>query len=157
MNLIKCILYLFLIGILFFLIGRIFPKRLFFYDKPPFRSFCAENSGKVYESLAIRKWKDILPDMSKIFPRLMPPKKITPDDNEDTMILKILETCIAELIHILLCVFGFGCLRIWPGIGGLLISLLFAAGNLPFIIVQRYNRPRMVRAFKKLQERKDLE
>ncbi len=87
----------------------------------------------------------------------MPPKKITPDDNEDTMILKILETCIAELIHILLCVFGFGCLRIWPGIGGLLISLLFAAGNLPFIIVQRYNRPRMVRAFKKLQERKDLE
>lgn len=153
MSLLKCILYYFLIGILFFLIGRILPKRLFFYDRPPFRTLRAEKDGRAYEALRIRKWKDILPDMSRIFPRLMPPKKITPDDNEDTMKVKILETCVAELIHFLLGVFGFGCLWIWPGIGGLLMSLLFAVGNLPFFIVQRYNRPRMVRAFEKLQKK----
>ncbi|MCD7865773.1 MAG: glycosyl-4,4'-diaponeurosporenoate acyltransferase [Clostridiales bacterium] len=151
----KCILYYIIIGVLFFLIGRILPKRWFVCDKPPFRTLHAEKNGKLYETIRIRKWKDILPDMSKIAPGIMPPKRITPDDNEDTLYLKIQETCIAEAIHILLCIFGFGCLRIWPGAGGLIMSLLFAVGNLPFILVQRYNRPRMTRACEKLLQSRE--
>ena len=57
----------------------------------------------------------------------------------------IQETCIAELVHGVLCIAGLYCFQIWPGTGGLLIAALNVLGNLPYIIIQRFNRPRLVR------------
>ena len=58
----------------------------------------------------------------------------------------ICETCIAELIHALLCLSGLYCLKLWPGAGGIIAAIVYILlFNLPFILIQRYNRPRLIR------------
>ena len=51
---------------------------------------------------------------------------------------------------------GFACAGIWPGAGGIIVSALFAIGNVPYIIIQRSNRPRLARILAGL-ERKNTE
>ena len=51
----------------------------------------------------------------------------------------------AECIHLLLPLAGLYCLRLWPGAGGVIVALLYFLGNLPFVLIQRYNRPRLQR------------
>ena len=63
--------------------------------------------------------------------------------------LLIQETCIAEFIHSAEGIAGFYCVSIWPGIGGFVLGMLFMLGNLPFICIQRYNRPRMLKIWKR--------
>ena len=57
--------------------------------------------------------------------------------------LMLQETCVAELIHFLLCIGGLRCLWLWNGVGGVWISLLKILGNLPYIIIQLNNLPRL--------------
>lgn len=89
--------------------------------------------------------------MSVIFPTLIPSKRLPPILESAQIVSMIQETCIAEWVHDLLCIAGFGCVFLWKGIGGWLVSLLYAVGNLPYIIIQRYNRPKFIRLLKKLQ------
>ena len=65
----------------------------------------------------------------------------------------IQETCAAELTHLLAAVAGLWCLHLWPGAGGITVAAVFALINMPFILIQRYNRPRFLR----LQKRCGLE
>lgn len=65
----------------------------------------------------------------------------------------IQETCIAEWVHGLLIVLGFGCIWIWDGMGGWIISVLYALGNLPYILIQRYNRPRLVKLLRGMRKK----
>lgn len=140
----KCIYYLALLGISSFYIGRILPKKWFHSDRFPFRCFAIEKNGKIYEAIGIKRWKDRLPDMSKIFSRIMLPKKIPFDISQDKVTLLIQETCVAEFIHFVLSVLGIGCFFIWPGPGGMIVFLIWLfVGNLPYILIQRYNRPRL--------------
>lgn len=54
----------------------------------------------------------------------------------------------AEMIHVLLSLTGLGCLVIWQGIGGVLVTAVYILlGNLPFILIQRYNRSASAKAF----------
>lgn len=147
----KCALYLAAIGVALFLIGRVLPKKLFDYDIPPFRIFRFERDDRIYEALHIRKWKEGFPDMSVILPSMIPSKKLPKVLLPAQVDSMIRETCVAEWIHELLCLFGFGCVFLWKGLGGWLMSLLYALGNLPYIFIQRYNRPKFVRLLKKLQ------
>ena len=89
------------IGLLFFIIGRILPKKWFDYNAFPYKAFDCEKDGKIYEKIAISKWQSKVPDMSRIFPKLMPKKRMVATD-PDTLLLMVRETCIAELIHVLL-------------------------------------------------------
>lgn len=139
----KCIIYLALAGILGFSLGRLLPKKWFRADRFPYRSFRLEKDGKVYLKLKVRKWQNKIPDMSKILPGLMPPKAISPGYGPEELALMVQETCVAEMIHALLSVAGLFCVRLWEGWGGVILAVLYFAGNLPFIIVQRFNRPRL--------------
>ena len=48
------------------------------------------------------------------------------------------------MVHNLLNIAGLWLLNLWEGIGGVIVYLVYVLlGNLPFIIVQRYNRPRL--------------
>lgn len=143
-KLVRSAVYFAVIGFLSFLVGRILPKKWFDWEAPWFKCLPWENDGKIYDRLHIRKWKDLLPDMNKITPVLMKgraPKTAHSSVEEMEGVLQ--ETCVAEVIHEVLCVIGFGCMSIWPGMGGFLIAVLHALGNLLFVMVQRYNRPRM--------------
>ena len=108
-ELLKCVLYFALIGVSGFLLGRLLPKGLFKWDRPPFRLLQWERQGAVYVSLGIRRWKERLPDMSVILPKLMPSKKMPKAATSSQLELMIQETCVAEWIHGLLCIAGFGC------------------------------------------------
>lgn len=139
-----CFLYLAVVGAVSFLIGRILPKSWFCAGRFPFRSFRCEQEGRIYLGIQIKKWQKKVPDMSRLFRRLMPPKKLTKETLEALPLL-IQETCVAELTHWLLAFVGFYCVRLWRGWGGLVMSILFFLGNIPFILIQRYNRPRLQR------------
>lgn len=147
----KCILFLAATGFGLFLVGRVVPKDRFQADRFPFRLFPFEQDGRIYDALHIKKWKEGFPDMSVILPALIPSKRLPKVLTAAQITSMIQETCIAEWTHDLLCLAGFGCVFLWKGIGGWLVSLLYAAGNLPYIIIQRYNRPKFVRLLKRLQ------
>ena len=144
LRVLKCILYLAAIGVASFVIGRLLPKSWLHEDCFPFRPFAFERQGKLYEKLKIKSWQNKLPDMSRLFKHLMPAKKMNDDTLRD-LPLMIKETCVSECIHLLLPLAGLYCLRLWPGAGGIVVTLLYFLGNLPFVLIQRYNRPRLQR------------
>lgn len=153
MDFIRCTIYLAIVGTGGFFIGRVIPKRWLKPDKGLFRSYPFEQGGSIYEKLGIRKWHKRLPDMSRILPFLVPAKNLT-GNYEERLPEMIYETCVAEAVHLGVSVLGFRCLRMWPGIGGVVVTAIFILLlNLPFILIQRYNRPRLIRLQKKLESR----
>ncbi|MGN0985969.1 MAG: glycosyl-4,4'-diaponeurosporenoate acyltransferase [Candidatus Enterenecus sp.] len=155
MGFLRCAGLAVVLGVSGFVLGRCLPKRWFRYDAPPFRSFAFEREGKIYEKLNIKKWQSKVPDMSRIFVHLMPAKKIRGRLDEATLTVMLRETCVAETIHWLLSAAGLGCLWLWPGWGGAAFYLVYVLlGNLPFILIQRYNRPRLAGLLRRIQERK---
>ena len=140
----RCALYLALIGALCFYVGRLLPGNWFHSDRFPFRCFPFERGGRVYEKFGIRRWKDKVPDMSKILPKVMLPKRLSWGVEPERVSQMIQETCIAEFVHIILFVLGFGCVLILDGLGGWVVAVVYnLLGNVPFILIQRYNRPRL--------------
>lgn len=130
--------------------GEAIPRKNIDFEKAPFRPLKWENDGKIYEKLNIRKWKNKVPDMSKIC-RDMIPKKFDISSNAESLRLLILETCVAEIVHNVLSVLGFVCMLIWDGLGGFIVTLIWIIfGNVPYIIIQRYNRPKLIKTYKKL-------
>lgn len=141
----KCFWYLFWLSSLGFIIGRVLPKRWFDWTLYPYKAREFEDGGHYYDKFGIRKWQSKLPDMSKVFKHIMPAKALKTKPTKESLTLMIRETCIAEWEHRTVSVLGFGCALIWNGMGGMILSILFLIGNLPFIIIQRYNRPRLIR------------
>lgn len=141
----KCVVYFALIGAIAHFVGLLLSRHRFEARRAPWRPAKWEKDGHFWEqTLRVRRWMNRLPDMSRIMPDMQPKRlvgKATPRKVE----VLIRETCVAEIVHWLLVLFGFACVTIWPGTGGWVISLLYALGNLPFIIIQRYNRPKFVR------------
>ncbi len=135
-----CVFYLSVMSFLGFVIGRLIPGSWVHSDSFPYRAFGFENGGKFYDRFKIKLWKGKLPDMSKIFKEIMPEKCIKGIMKSEQFLAMVRETCIAELSHSVLAVMGFACMSIWEGAGGFIISVLYMIGNIPFIMVQRYNR-----------------
>ena len=155
MPFLRCALYLAATGVAGFLLGRILPKSWFCGDAFPYH--CRPWEQKLWRALHIKEWQSRVPDMSRLLPALMPAKKLTAETFSDLPRM-IQETCVAEMIHVLLSLTGLGCLAIWPGIGGVIVTAVYILlGNLPFILIQRYNRPRLQRLLalqRRKQERK---
>lgn len=59
--------------------------------------------------------------------------------------------------HFISILAGFICPIIWKSLGGVIISLVYMIINIPFIIIQRYNRPRLIEVYDKriARDRKD--
>jgi len=155
-KLLRCAVYLSGTGLIGFLAGRIIPKRWLRPEQRLFRPFGFEKNGKIYEKIGIRHWQNKLPDMSRILPFMMPPKKLTRDPAEQLPDM-IRETCIAELVHLALCFSGLYCLKLWPGAGGIAVVLIYILLlNLPFILIQRYNRPRCLQLLRRYSEKENV-
>ena len=78
----KCFIYFCLTGAMGFVLGRLLPPRRFHPETGMFRCRPFEKDGKVYEKLHIRRWQQLLPDMSRILPWIMPQKKLSGDFTE---------------------------------------------------------------------------
>ncbi len=151
----KCFCYLIATGVVAFFIGRLLPKKWFRADFFPYRSYSFEKCGHIYEKLKVRYWQNKVPDMSKILPMWIPAKNLR-GDYKKRLPRMLQETCIAEMIHTVLCVTGLYCLKLYPGIGGVIVLVLYVLiFNLPFIIIQRYNRPRLIKIMNKQTDKKE--
>lgn len=138
-----CLVYMAVLGVVSFVLGRLVPKRWFHAERWPWR--CAAWETKLWTLLRVKRWQARVPDMSSLLPHLMPEKKLTRETCADLPRM-LEETCVAEGTHALLCLAGLYMLRLWPGTGGAVLTLAYILpGNLPFIIIQRYNRPRLQR------------
>lgn len=152
MKLLQCALYIAFIGITANPIGNALPRGWFRWDRFPYRSFGWEKNGSVYGKLRIREWKDKLPDMSKINSKMYR-KRVDTRMSKENLVRLIQETCVAEMAHWVLILLSAAVLRIWKGLGGWIVYGLCVLGNLPFILIQRFNRPRLVHTLERMENR----
>lgn len=138
-------------GLISFFVGAALPRHWFHAEKPPFAAYRFEKEGKIYEYLNIKKWKGEIIDMSKIMNNILPKKVSVSAKLKDIQAL-ISETCVAEAVHWWLCLISAANYWIWQSAEGILIWILCIIGNMPFILVQRYNRPHLQRIIKKMQK-----
>lgn len=129
----------------------IVPNELFNENNFLFKERKFESS--FYRKIKVTKWKNKLPDAGKLihFQRDSLPQDI--DENYINRFIK--ECCIAELGHLAVGIIGFASLFfvfLIPGdkkLEHLLIFLLLAVMDffiqMLFIIIQRYNRPRLIK------------
>lgn len=121
------------------------PKKLYDYKRWLFKERCWENSGRIYEELfKVKCWKAKLPEISD-FMRWRFNKKHLAETNSNYLLIFLRESCKAEFTHwviiIATLVFNF-----WNDFfASLLMFLLAFILNFPYIIIQRYNRPRLLR------------
>ncbi len=155
MALLRCFIYLVALGVASQIIGTALPRRWF--DGTGFLFACRsfEKNGKIYEKLGIKYWKDKLPDMSKLMKKSMTPKQIKEPATVERVTALLKETCVAELVHLWLIVLAFPCIFLWKGVGGWTVWALYILGNIPFVLIQRYNRPRFSAVAAALEKRKN--
>ena len=132
----RCVLYLCILALLAHPLGQALPRRWFDGGRFPDR------------------WKTLVPDMSRLLPDMVK-KQVDPAAVDAAQaLLLVQETCVAEAVHTASALLGLACLALWPGWGGILVWLVWLLlGNLPFILIQRYNRPRLMRLHALLQRR----
>lgn len=150
----KSCLYCFLLGIASHYVGELLPRRWFHWDRFPYRSWKWEREGKIYDRIYIRAWKDHMPDISRVMKDMIPKRVGVCPTSEEVLIL-VKETCVAELIHWALCLCAPVIYLFWHNGIGVLLTWVFIIGNLPFVLIQRYNRPALVRLADRLRAREE--
>ncbi len=107
-----------------------------------FRIRSWEQNGRVYRFLGVREWKEMMPDGAGIFQDGFR-KRHMPEHDEFYLKRFILETCRAEYVHwVILALTPL--FFLWNPLSAALLMFPFSlAINLPCIMVQRYNRPRL--------------
>lgn len=131
------------------------PRDKFHEDNWMFRERKWENQGLFYNKVfKVKKWKDILPELGDFLPTAFKKKDVLSFDMEYVKEF-IAETCRAEICHwsiifsiLLYFLFQFN----WVNAIMVIISILL---NAPFIIIQRYNRPRMAAILKEQDKHND--
>lgn len=107
-----------------------------------------EKGGRIYLKLGIRKWKDRLPDMSRLMPDM-----VRKDLGSDPAVL-VQETCVAECVHWALTLLSAGIFFLWRSGWAALLWLVYnVLGNVSFIVIQRYNRPRLQKLAEKTRRK----
>lgn len=132
------------------IVGLLLPRRWFSPDSALFAERKWEDGGRIYNKLRVGKWKGRLPDMSKYIKGMIA-KRLHGRETADDIGRLISETCVAEAAHLALMVLALGMIVIWRGVGGVICCVCYAAGNVPYIIIQRYNRPRLRRMQKRIE------
>ena len=150
----RCVLYLGILALLAHPLGQALPRRWFDGGRFPYRGLKWEKQGRVYTRIGVDRWKMLVPDMSRLLPDMVK-KQVDPAAVDAAQaLLLVQETCVAEAVHTASALLGLACLALWPGWGGILVWLVWLLlGNLPFILIQRYNRPRLMRLHALLQRR----
>lgn len=127
----------------------------FSHNKLLYKPHKWEKNGRFYSRvLRINRWKDSLPQhtgkggFSKVHL-----------DNVSTGYLEsfITETCRGEWNHTLNCLFAVVIFVLNDIPVSLVLSFLLLLGNIPYIMIQRYNRFRLLRLYERIQRKSDSE
>lgn len=124
-------------------IDPLIPRSWLNPDAWPFRLSKWEGDGAFYRKvLHIERWKDHLPVFAG---RTGFDKKSLLGIDPEYLSRFITETCRGESNH-LRAIGSVVVMRLWTPFGvWIWLFLIAAAGNLPFVAIQRYNRPRLQR------------
>ena len=148
------VLYTAVLGVVSHYVGQALPRRWFDPTRFPYRSFAWEKEGNIYRSVGVHKWKDLVPDMSKVMPDMIPKQVALRETSEEAMVL-VQETCVAEAVHVALCLVAPVIWLFWRSGMGVFLSGVVIVCNLPFIWIQRYNRPMLVAFAQRLEAREE--
>lgn len=111
----------------------------------------------LYEKSGIRKWKNFIPDTGQLCNFKKDELKSTDDDY---LYKFLVETCYADVIHFWMAIMGFAILfmNINKPLALLTIDLPMAVIslllNIPPIIIQRYNRPKLLKVYERNLKKK---
>ncbi|MBF7016005.1 glycosyl-4,4'-diaponeurosporenoate acyltransferase CrtO family protein [Staphylococcus durrellii] len=145
-----CTLYWFVVHMSLSLLGTFMPDHFFTNKRRYFKTFSWEHNGQFWQQyFKVKLWKDYLPDGSKMNPKVKSKRQLTNFNDKENIKIFIIETRRAEFIHLLCIIPGFIFYNKRPLIKYINIIYPFVA-NAPFIIAQRYNRPKLERLYKKL-------
>ncbi len=120
----------------------------------------SEREMRFYRAIKLPKWKDKLPQYNKDFEKRHLPEEIT----KEYLITYIFMTCRAEVVHYITGVVGYLSLffsflsesvEYWYDIY-FTIATTMMLGNMPFSMIQRYNRYRLIRLLEHFKK-KNLE
>lgn len=127
---------------------------LIMQNKANYKSVWFKQKGfenKLYKFLNVRKWKKFLPTFD--------PK--TFDANNKTIKEIVEATCQAEIVHEIIIAFSFLPIFLIPFLGGkvaiIITSILSATFDGLFVILQRYNRPKLVKVMERFKTLKNGE
>ena len=154
MGLILSIAYIAVAGIAAHFIGEALPRSRFDPCRAPYAPWPWEKSGKLYRALKVHFWKDKLPDMSRVAPDMVQ-KRVPLSGSSDQAARVAVETCVAELVHWVLMLLSFIIYLLWPTPPGAALAALYGLSHIPFIIIQRYNRPTLVTLAERLKQREE--
>jgi len=133
------------------------PFSFYNIKNPIFKKRFWELEGKLYEKVFLVKyWKDIVPEAGELI-KIHPFDKKKLKSKEKSYIERfIIETCRAELVHILIFLSTPFAFLFNPPIGDYLMAAYGILANIPFIIIQRYNRIRFVKVLKKIEKKEEM-
>jgi hypothetical protein len=104
--------------------------------------------NKLYKLMRVRKWKKYLPTYSPV----------TFDTTQKTVKEIVGSTCQAEIVHEIIMVLSLVPIAFIPLLGGaaaiIITSFLSMLIDLTFVILQRYNRPKLIRVMERFEKLK---
>lgn len=130
------------------------PEKFYNYKNFLFKKTKIEKDGKLYKNIFfIDKWKDKIPEAGKFLGLHPFSKRHFVSKKKEYVERFILETCRGELSHLLPFIF-YPISLIWnPMIANIIMFLFVLIFNLPFILVQRYNRIRLTKLLHKIENK----
>jgi len=133
------------------------PDRFFNPSSWFFRSHPFEKDGQWYEEvLKVKSWKHLLPDGGGLWKKRGYKKRHLEDFSEENLERFLVEACRGELTHWLsilsFWIFGF----FLPATSTWVMLIYALIANLPCIITQRYNRPRVQKLLERTRDRQRL-
>ena len=133
-----------IVPLLFGWISLLLPDRWFAPELPFWRAHRWEQGGRFYERVFhIKSWKHLLPDGGALFKKRGYQKRNLNDYSEENLRRFLVESARGELMHWLaispFCIFGLFA----PGYVVWIMLAYALLANLPCILAQRYNRPRV--------------
>ncbi|MET1249004.1 glycosyl-4,4'-diaponeurosporenoate acyltransferase [Sporolactobacillus sp. STCC-11] len=142
--LINNILVFVIISIINTVISIKLPIAIFHHDSWLFKVRAWEKDGYFYQHwFSVKRWKNSLPELSDFLSFLFSKKQMKQYSTE-YLCRFALETCRAELVHWCIIISSLLFTK-WNHTGISLFIFGFAVlCNLPYIIIQRYNRPRIL-------------
>ena len=154
MSLILSISYIAAAGVAAHFIGEALPRRRFDPRRFPFAPWPWEKSGRLYRALRVRAWKNKLPDMSRVAPDMVR-KSVSLTGSAAAAERVAVETCVAEAVHWALMLLSFVIYLLYSQPPGAALAVLYGLSHVPFIIIQRYNRPTLTTLAERLKQREE--
>lgn len=148
----RFVIYVFLAGFISNTIGYLVPRNRINTDAFPYKSFKWEKEGMFYQSFKVKQWKTKVPDMSKILKTLYP-KTLSYNPTPKRVQRLVQESCVAEFVHVMLIASAPLIDYYIDGPYGEFFTVLYMLGNIPYIVIQRYNRPSLKRLYVHLVKR----